>query len=218
VSLVKSLVLTLTLALACAAPAANASVITFDSLGATQVPGSTGTGIGFTHFSTVSAAVVSGFKFLNTAAGRNAYIIGPAYQNLSPTSSQSYNGSDYWIAYSFTMSAADQSTFSLASIDIGNWTAALVTTTLTGTRADGSTVTKDVSATYSNRTRADDFSHVTLTGFDNLKSVSFSQAGGSYIAIDNVTINAAAVPEPASLALLGLGIAGMGVLRRRKKA
>lgn len=36
--------------------------------------------------------------------------------------------------------------------------------------------------------------------------------------IDNVSVNANAVPEPASLALLGLGVAGFAASRRRKAA
>ena len=37
------------------------------------------------------------------------------------------------------------------------------------------------------------------------------------MAIDNLTIGAAAVPEPATLALVGAGLAGMGVAARRRR-
>lgn len=52
-------------------------------------------------------------------------------------------------------------------------------------------------------------------------SPSASHGQGFWPAIDNLRINEASannVPEPASLALLGIGLAGLGAMRRRKTA
>lgn len=57
-----------------------------------------------------------------------------------------------------------------------------------------------------------------LSGFNNLSSVDIYGYNVYAVAIDNLEINASAVPEPASMALLGLGLAGVLAARRRKQA
>ena len=41
---------------------------------------------------------------------------------------------------------------------------------------------------------------------------------GQHWAMDNIVINENSVPEPATLAILGLGLAGVGFIRRKKLA
>jgi hypothetical protein len=63
---------------------------------------------------------------------------------------------------------------------------------------------------------------LSLTSGSDIASISFSQAGSGSttdgIVFDNLSFSARAttVPEPATLALLGIAAAGMGLARRRK--
>jgi len=51
-------------------------------------------------------------------------------------------------------------------------------------------------------------------------SITFNHAGGDNIGImlDNVSLTTTSVDEPATLALLGLGLLGLGAVRRKQKA
>jgi hypothetical protein len=61
------------------------------------------------------------------------------------------------------------------------------------------------------------FTAYTFTGFSNLDSVTWLQTA-PYSQFDNIVLDANAVPEPASLALIGLGIAGLVASRRKAAA
>lgn len=55
---------------------------------------------------------------------------------------------------------------------------------------------------------------VAFSGFDNLDSVTWIQSS-PFHQFDNIALDESAVPEPGSLALLGLGLAGCAVVRRK---
>ncbi len=90
---------------------------------------------------------------------------------------------------------------------------------ITGNLFGGGTIATSINV-------GDTFSFYSLAGFSNLASVVFAESiSGVYrttpgLSLDNLTVNQAAIPEPTSLALLGMTAVGFcGVrLRRRRQA
>lgn len=117
-----------------------------------------------------------------------------------------HNGGCCSDPYQFT--AQNGSAFSFSSFD------------LTASSGDMS-FTADNGSVYS--IAAGTIGHFDLSGmgFDGINSVVWHVAdnlGYGEGNIDNVTFNASAVPEPASISLLGLGIVGVLAARRRNRA
>lgn len=106
--------------------------------------------------------------------------------------------------------------FALVSIELSfiepNGTSPLVT--FTGNLFGGGTVMQSFTPTGFGFTQFNFNS-----SFTNLTSVSWLQGPSSFNGhqFDNIVVDVD-VPEPGTLALLGLGLAGMGLTRRRKRA
>ena len=112
-----------------------------------------------------------------------------------------------------TMSQVGGGAFSLGSFDAATGEANFTggsTINLVGTFIGGGTISQNVVVTHS-------WASYALAGFTNLSSLSFSNADAvAGISIDNLNSAVAAVPEPETYALMGLGLAALALVRRRR--
>lgn len=134
--------------------------------------------------------------------------------------------SDYLGTNPLTMSQVTGGTFSLFSVDFGEPDMPNVdarTVDVTGNLLGGGTVNKTVTMDwiFDGTDPLVDF-QTELFGWNNLTSVVFkgygSDNGYNFLAIDNLELQPAQViPEPATLTLVGFGLAALGLRIRRKR-
>jgi hypothetical protein len=200
--------LKLAIALSLAAVAAQASVITFDS----HTP--------LYDFS--SATIVdSGYQF--GIANFPTDAIGVSDLNPLDPVQGAFNGTAYLHFSEFgngetmTMRRQDGAAFLLDSFDLGlSWyvqdvdvNSTLVT--ISGDLAGGGSFS-------SSTTLGRSFATQTVGSAITELRISVDLVSGGYLSLDNFNVRDTTLPEPASLALVGLALAGMGFARRSRRA
>jgi hypothetical protein len=103
--------------------------------------------------------------------------------------------------------------FDATSILVGGVNSAIPSepVTFTGDIAGGGTVTQIFDTTGSTTS----FAEADLHGFDNLTDLRITLVADS---IQNLTFNVSTAPEPGTFALVGLGLAGLAIVRRKRSA
>ncbi len=175
-----------------------------------------------TWFQSGTVMTNNGFAIRSNSAGSYQGIVGNTY-TCGPACPD--NGTNYLLAHGagFNFAAVKGSAFSLNSFHGGEahmgatglWAKNIQ---VTGTLASGGTVVQSFALDWIQDAQgpAADFQQFNLNGFSNLTSVSFTGIGGNnFFTLDN--LNVSEVPEPASFALLGLGLLGLALSRRKQK-
>jgi hypothetical protein len=219
-----------------AAATSNAAVIDFNGLAGTSMPGDNWAFPNlYTAFS--GPMQLNGYSFSSSAqamwiAGDTNAMIFCGGSNVDCAAV----GSDYLLADpALTVQRVDAGAFTLKSFDLGNYydsegdnsspaqSSYLLTATLNGGGTVEHILTLDDIPNFVSYGTAD-LNHFTFGDLDGITSFTISGVTPRQwqgMALDNLEVDATTagtVPEPGSLALLGLGMAGLAWQRKRRAA